>query len=228
MTLRLSMFERFLMLSRIVDDIPAKGGGEAIRAMSTACMTTIRSMRGQVDDASARFAIDHAREVLLTATKSSGAGNHRGKSEQDVGTPWEFIHAVEARFGPIVFDLACTTANAKAPAGYYFDQGVDALTRPWAEEHPAGNLWLNPRFSNVAPWAAKCAAEALERDGCIFMLTPASVSTEWFAEHVDMKALVLPLRPRLTFEGNEDPFPKDLILSVYSRSLSGFETWRWK
>jgi hypothetical protein len=34
------------------------------------------------------------------------------QSEQDVGTPWELIRAVEARFGAIKFDLAATEENA--------------------------------------------------------------------------------------------------------------------
>ena len=161
-------------------------------------------------------------------TTKTGASLNRGKSKQDYGTPMEFIRAVEDRFGELVADLACTTANAKAPKGYYHDHGVDSLAQPWAEDYPHGNLWLNPPFKNIDPWAEKCFAESMKREGAIFLLTPASIGTDWFAKHVHRKAIVLALSPRLTFEGTTEPYPKDLMLSVYGYGLSGFDTWRWK
>jgi phage N-6-adenine-methyltransferase len=158
----------------------------------------------------------------------TGASLNRGRSKQDYGTPWEFIRAVERRFGPLVADLACTRANAKAPTGFYFDAGFDALDRLWAETFPDGNLWLNPPFANIDPWAEKCAAESANRRGLILLLTPASIGTDWFARHVHRNAMVLGLAPRLTFEGTTDPYPKDLMLSVFGMGMSGFDCWRWK
>jgi hypothetical protein len=58
------------------------------------------------------------------------------------------------------------------------------------------------------------------------MLTPASVSTEWFNDSVHGQALVLAIRPRIKFVGHADPYPKDLILSCYGEP-PGFDTWRW-
>ncbi len=40
--------------------------------------------------------------------------------------------------------------------------------------------------------------------------------------------MVLGLSPRLTFEGTKDPYPKDLMLSVFGYGMNGFDTWRWK
>ena len=165
--------------------------------------------------------------MTMEATKT-GASLNRGRSKQDYGTPWEFIRAVEKRFGPLVADLACTTENAKAPKGYYYDRGVDSLHEPWAEEFPDGNLWLNPPFANIDAWAEKCATEMMKRSGAIFLLTPASIGTDWFATHVHRKAVVFGLSLRLTFEGTSDPYPKDLMLSVFTFGISGFDTWRWK
>lgn len=156
----------------------------------------------------------------------TGPSINRGRSKQDYGTPRAFIRAVEARFGPLVHDLACTRENAKAPSGYHFPE-VDSLTRDWAKEHPHGHLWLNPPFANIEAWARKCRVEGGQRTGLLFLLTPASIGTEWFANEVHGHAHVLGLRPRLTFEGTSDPYPKDLMLSIFGMSISGFDTWRW-
>ena len=149
----------------------------------------------------------------------------RTESRQDYGTPVEFIEAVEKRFGVLAYDLACTRENAKAPAGFYWPD-EDALSKAWWSF--TGNLWLNPPFANIDPWAEKLAKECRDRLGFSFLLTPASIGTEWFSKHVATKAIVLGLSPRLTFDGCDDPYPKDLMLSVYGFGLHGFDTWRWK
>jgi phage N-6-adenine-methyltransferase len=151
-----------------------------------------------------------------------------GKSEQTVQTPPAFVAAVQARFGRIGFDLAATAENSVAGALAFFGprslDGEDAFTQEW----PRGKLcWLNPPFGNVRPFATKAAAEA-KRGIRTAMLVPASVGSNWFAEHVHGKAMVLALRPRLTFVGQEDPYPKDLILCLYGPWYpAGFATWQW-
>jgi phage N-6-adenine-methyltransferase len=149
-----------------------------------------------------------------------------GHSKQNYGTPWEFIHAVEERFGKIVFDLAAEEGNAKH--ANYWTKEDDSLNKDWAAEHPTGNLWLNPPFKNIKDWATKCAIESQKRDGFILFLVPASIGSNWFADHVHNKALVLAASPRLVFEGETASFPKDLILAVYGRQMTGFNVWRWK
>lgn len=149
-----------------------------------------------------------------------------GHSKQNYGTPWEFIEAVEKRFGKIVFDLAAEEGNAKCDK--YFTEKDDSLSQNWAEQFPEQNLWLNPPFKNIGLWAKKCAEESQNRKGFILFLTPASIGTNWFAEHVHNKSMVLAISPRLTFEGEKTSFPKDLMLSVYGCGLKGFDVWRWK
>lgn len=162
-----------------------------------------------------------------TSTERTGPSVNKGRSKQDYGTPWEFIRAVEARFGRICFDLAATAENRKAPLHWGPDVGIDSLTRNWATSHPTGNLWLNPPFANIEPWAKKCATEGADRQGLLLFLTPASIGTEWFSRHVHRNALVLGISPRLTFEGTSDPYPKDLMLSVFGFGMHGFDVWRW-
>lgn len=151
------------------------------------------------------------------------------RSVQVVVTPRDFVRAVEDRLGwRFAFDLAATVSNGIA-GGCYFGPGSpwgeDALRQPWAER---GTCWLNPPFGDIAAFAQKAAAEK-DRGARIAMLTPASIGANWFAEHVHGKALVLAVRPRITFVCHDDPYPKDLILSVYAPDVApGFDLWRWK
>ena len=146
-----------------------------------------------------------------------------GRSKQDYGTPWDFIRAVQRRFGNIDVDLAARRDNAKAPR--WIGPARNSLRVCWSRIYLRSLGWLNPPFDNIEPWAAKCAVETGLR---IIMLTPASVGTNWFADHVHGRAWVLALSPRLTFEGHEDPFPKDCMLSLFGFGKPRFDLWRWK
>jgi len=153
-----------------------------------------------------------------------------GKSRQDYETPPEFIKAIESRWGPIDWDLACRRDNCKSQTqlGYFFPE-VDALKQPWAIELRDMNVWLNPEFADIEPWAAKCALEGpAMRRGRIFMLTPAAVGSNWYHDHVKGKAMVLALRSRIQFVGTTAGYPKDLVLSVFAPGMVGFDDWDWK
>lgn len=152
-----------------------------------------------------------------------GASFNRGKSRQDYCTPPEFIRAVKDRFGSLSVDLAATASTRVVTP--WLDEEDDALRFDW-HKLSTGLLWLNPPFSNIAPWASKCAAEA-KQGAKILLLVPASVGSEWFAEHVHPHAGVFALRPRLSFDGL-NPFPKDCLLATYNIGVRGFDLWRWK
>ena len=158
-----------------------------------------------------------------------------GTSKQDYETQPELLEAVRERFGALSFDLACSgPSNAKAPL--FFTEAEDSLTRDWTRL-PRGNLWLNPPFSRIDPWAAKCRASAHAMDARFYcrdreprrllLLTPASVGSAWFAAHVHGVALVLALNPRLRFVGASDDYPKDCMLSIFGET-PGFDVWRWE
>lgn len=160
----------------------------------------------------------------MTAVRSMPA-QKPGRSTQEVGTDRAFLAAVERRFGPISYDLAAIASNAVCAR--FFTPLHDSLSRPWG--NLAGNLWLNPPYGDIAPWARKCAGTPLEGRR-IFLLVPASVGSNWFADHVWGLADVYFLRPRLTFVGHNDPYPKDLMLCVYRPALGppGGALWKWK
>lgn len=161
----------------------------------------------------------------------SGAANHRGSSKQDYATPSEFIAVVKNRFGPLHFDLAASAENTKAMR--FFSEDDDALRKDWTQV--PGRLWLNPPFGNIEPWAKKCAAfHHLVRELYdyalheLLFLVPASVGSNWFANHVAGRARVYFLQGRLSFDGR-NPFPKDCLLAVFGYEINpGYEVWNWR
>lgn len=152
-----------------------------------------------------------------------------GTSEQTVCTPRAFLNAVERRFGPITFDLAATSENEVTGSGFYFgpgsSYGENALVVPWPRE---GLLWCNPPYGLIKGngFARKGRLEA-EKGSRIAMLIPAAVATNWYADEIHGHAFVLPIRPRLTFVGHKDPYPKDLMLCMFGPGANGFEPWAW-
>lgn len=143
------------------------------------------------------------------------------RSKQDYRTPTAFIRAVEARFGELAWDLACSRENRVAELHF----AGDALQEDWGA--CSGNLWCNPPFGDITRWADKMADECRTRPYWAFLLVPASIGANWFAEHVRDQAMVLGLSPRLTFQGCSTPYIKDLMLCAFGFRLRGFDTWRW-
>lgn len=174
-----------------------------------------------------------------------GAGFARHRSVQDYATPWEFVDAVERKFGVLQFDLAAHTDNCRIRRGVTTPTGgvsmhhmgpgsgicSDAFARDWCgpELRPIldGKLcWLNPPFGDIAPWAERCAdAHARLSLPNILLLVPASVGSNWWAEHVHRVGRVYFVRPRLSFDG-KGPYPKDVALIHYGDE-DGYETWKW-
>jgi len=169
-----------------------------------------------------------------------------GLSKQDYSTPRDFVKAVEKRFGRIGFDLAATRFNTVAdfffgPPGETVGlntttstgkwcRGVDSLALNWSKiRGKKTNLWLNPPFGHIEPWAKKCAEYVGPHQ--ILFLVPASVGSEWFAKWVFNCARIHLLVGRLSFDGIA-PYPKDCILCQYSGNgaIKGpeVELWRWR
>jgi phage N-6-adenine-methyltransferase len=179
-----------------------------------------------------------------------------GKSKQNYRTPAAFVAAVKRRFGidQFAIDFAADYENALSPYAY-FDESIDALlVDQWADFCKVTCVaydnwgWLNPPFSHIAPWAAKCA-ETKRGGGQVLLLVPAAVGANWFRDHVFGKALVIFLNGRLCFIDDwattVDPaswkkfgewrnftspplYPKDCMLCVYSPVVEpGTEVWTW-
>lgn len=184
---------------------------------------------------------------MIEQVTLTGPSVNRFRSEQTVGTPWKFIRAAIAKFGPLAWDLAATDENRKAPKWITPEQ--DTFKQNWARLL-AGELgWLNPEFDPMVTWVAKCATE--QRCGAeILALAPASIGSNWFWDHVQPYATVYSIG-RIPFVGSHNvyparhakagqrrctpscvgccPYPRDLILCHYTRTPSSeLRRWKWK
>jgi hypothetical protein len=185
---------------------------------------------------------------LSAQLKLTGPTVNRFNSEQVVSTPWEFIRAVERKFGPLVVDLAATAQNAKAPR--FITPEIDTFTQGWTEWLNGGLGWLNPEFDPMVKWVSYCAKQQ-QRGAEFLVLGPASISTNWFWDHVKPYATVISITPRIPFEGSHNvyppshprkgerkcselcvgccPYPKDLMLSHYCANPNHeLQRWKWK
>jgi phage N-6-adenine-methyltransferase len=186
--------------------------------------------------------------VAVEQLTLTGPSVKRGQSEQVVSTPWEFIYAVERKFGPIAVDLAATAENRKARR--FISPEHDTFKQDWTKWLQGGLGWLNPEFDPMVVSVRKCALE--QRRGAEFVvLSPASISTNWFWDHVQPFATVYSITPRICFEGSHNlfpkdhpragerkcdlscvgcaPYPKDLMLSHYCANPNHeLQRWKWK
>lgn len=165
---------------------------------------------------------------MSTATEQlnlTGPSVKRFRSVQVVGTPWEFLRAVEKKFGPLAWDLAATIDNAKAAS--FITPEMDTFRQDWAKLLNGGLGWLNPEFDPMVKWVAKCSSE--QRKGAEFLvLTPAAIGANWFWDHVQPFATVYSVG-RMKFEGHQDPYPKDLLLNHYCANPNHeLQRWKWK
>lgn len=117
-----------------------------------------------------------------------GMGPHRAESTTD---DWLTPPDLLRRLGR--FDLDPCTPIDPMPwqtADLRFSLDDDGLALPWT-----GRVWLNPPYSNVAPWVRK-----LRRHGNGIALVFARTETAWWHDEIWHSAdAILFLRGRLTF-----------------------------
>lgn len=163
--------------------------------------------------------------MLHTRVRQSRTGPtiNRGKGNNNAETPAVFINAVTKKFGPLEWDLAADALNTKAEK--FLAEKVNSLVQPWHKLGPGQPLcWLNPPFTNITPWARKCATE-VQLGARVLLLVPASVGANWYWDWVVPFADVYSVG-RMVFDNCYDkygklittPYPKDLILCHYDWS----------
>lgn len=147
-----------------------------------------------------------------------------------VSTPWELIFSLEVFFNrEFDADLAATLENRKAEM-YLGQHDPHDLSVEWPKN---SFCWLNPPYSDIPRWLQRCMVEVVyNKSGSVIMaLVPASVGANWYQAYCERFPVYF-LRPRVTFDGQKWPYPKDLMLiefdeSKYSRGVKP-ETLIWR
>jgi phage N-6-adenine-methyltransferase len=93
-------------------------------------------------------------------------------------TPWPFFLSLNEEFG---FNLDVCALPDTAKCAMFYGPDLDGLSMPWF-----GHCWMNPPYSNPAPWVQKAYLTA-QAGGLVVGLLRASVDTRWFHSFV-MKA----------------------------------------
>jgi hypothetical protein len=158
------------------------------------------------------------------------------------GTPKDFLQAVDEIY-PIWFDLAANAENCVFhkirwwpqygdDQKYHYDLSDDTLSiKNWFIDAGRygfkgnGWMWLNPPFSNIEPWAKKCAEEGALGARVLFLVPQGTQA--WARKWCRPNALEIRLEGRMTFDGETAPYPKDLTLWVFGIGMVGTITWQW-
>lgn len=108
-------------------------------------------------------------------------------------TPPKLVTAMESEFGRFDLDPCCRPETAKAEK--FYTQVDDGLSNPWN-----GKIWLNPPYSNPAPWLKKAIQETESgRASIVVALLPSCTDTNWFHAYVLGRSEVRYMRGRITF-----------------------------
>lgn len=163
------------------------------------------------------------------------ASVNRPNAPQDYRTPPALLDAIRAWAGELHWDAACETHNCVGTHGGYVHPTIDALERDWSELGDR-TVWCNSPWSHAGRFAERCAARLVGRT---LLLVQAAVDSTWFDEHVQGRALVLALRPRIPFlapdgspafvdrHGKPLGVNRPAMLCAYGWA-PGFRTWDWR
>lgn len=94
-------------------------------------------------------------------------------------TPPEIFAALNAEF---CFQIDAAASAENTLCRLFITEEQDTLATNWAEMISApGYAWLNPPYSDIAPFVRKAAEESSQQVGTV-MLVPADTSVGWFSE----------------------------------------------
>lgn len=163
---------------------------------------------------------------------------NRPNSGQSYRTPPELLDAVQARFGRITFDLACTSEDCVAEAGFCFDEGDDALITDWRDVlDEFDTAWCNPMWKD----AGKYAKLAWASDRKVLLNCQLAPDTTWYRDYVHPYARVFALIPRVPYlkpdgtpafvdeRGKPLSVNRPVMIAAYGFGLEpGLDHWEWK
>lgn len=126
-------------------------------------------------------------------------------------TPAPVLDAI-APLGPIALD-PCSNGSSIVRALVAWTLADDGLASSWAAAAAhAGIVYVNPPFSEVETWIARCALEAAA-GAEVIALVPNRPDTQWMARALASGATRADWRGRVRFGGAKDqaPFPIALL-----------------
>lgn len=116
-------------------------------------------------------------------------------TSDDWSTPISIVQEFEREFGKFDLDVCARPETAKAPV--FFTRSNDGLSQSWF-----GRAWMNPPFSDPAPWLQKAIEETQSgRCDLVVALLPAATDTLWFHRYVQGRAEVRFRKGRIKFIG---------------------------
>ncbi|MDF7681890.1 phage N-6-adenine-methyltransferase [Enterobacteriaceae bacterium ESL0689] len=96
-------------------------------------------------------------------------------------TPLEIFAALNAEF---IFQLDAAAAVDNALCHKFITAEQNTLITPWSDYLETGYVWLNPPYSNIAPFIRKAAEENKNHQIGTVALLPADTSVGWFREAI--------------------------------------------
>lgn len=164
---------------------------------------------------------------------------NRVKAPQNYRSPPELLAAVERRFGRITFDLACTSEDCVAEAGFCIDRGHDALVERWLDALDLDGVgWCNPMWKDAGKYAERASNCGFRRILLNCQLAP---DTTWYRDYVHPYARVFALIPRVPYlkpdgtpafvdkRGKPLGINRPAMVAAYGFGLEpGLEMWEWR
>lgn len=136
-------------------------------------------------------------------------------------TPPSVYNQLDSIFN-FTLDAACTRENCKAPKGFYFDEGIDALKIPWGKER----VFCNPPFSLKAQFIEKAYNEVMfgETPIVVMLLPLPSQSTKAFQKYVKKNFIYETIEGRIVFidprPGKTNTSPSGTTVIYFKRDIS--------
>ena len=87
-------------------------------------------------------------------------------------TPWPLFNQLDAEFG-FTLDPCASATNAKCAR--YFTEADNGLARSWEGER----CFVNPPYSNIAPWVEKAWHEAQRGATVVLLIPPRTELAYW-------------------------------------------------
>ncbi|MGG1901331.1 phage N-6-adenine-methyltransferase [Enterobacter ludwigii] len=122
--------------------------------------------------------------AALPAEKLNGdyGGSKTPLDQRDLWrTPPALFASLDAEF---CFQLDAAAAPHNALCRKFITAEQNTLETPWADYMSIpGYVWMNPPYSDIAPFVKKAATESANQIGTV-MLVPADTSVGWFKEAI--------------------------------------------